>query len=148
MYMYCIRYRRICFSSLSTCVVFFILFGLRLVSCVPYVASFSGLSILDCPLRFSLTFIIFILFLWQSMVVNVREIMAAGLTVINTTINHQLCRRLNKKWSHVLFFDESLLDWKGCVRVYRGQMERFNDYYVREHDKFGGRSGMKWRRAT
>jgi hypothetical protein len=27
------------------------------VSCVPYVAIFSGLSIMDCPLRYSLTFI-------------------------------------------------------------------------------------------
>ena len=32
-------------------------FCLSLVSCVPGVASFSGLSILDCPFRFSLTFI-------------------------------------------------------------------------------------------
>ena len=27
------------------------------VSCVSYIASFSGLSIIDCPLRYSLTFI-------------------------------------------------------------------------------------------
>ena len=141
---------------------FFVFFCLRLVSCI-YVASFCGLSIIDCPLRFSLTFIIFILFLWQSMVIklvvpskphfcqfldivlvlNVHEIMAAGLTVINTTINHQLCRRLNKnvvmcRWISV----HSLLDSNGCVRVYQRQMERFNDYYVREHDKFGGRRRM------
>jgi hypothetical protein len=30
---------------------------LCLVSCVPYVVSFSGFSILDCPFVFSLTFI-------------------------------------------------------------------------------------------
>ena len=35
----------------------FVLFCLRPVSCVPIVASFSGLSILDCPIIFSLTFI-------------------------------------------------------------------------------------------
>ena len=40
------------------CVVFFLFFFcLRLVSCVPNVTSFSGLSILHCPLLFSLTFI-------------------------------------------------------------------------------------------
>ena len=32
---------------------FFLLFCLRLVSCVPNVASFSELSILDCPFGFS-----------------------------------------------------------------------------------------------
>jgi hypothetical protein len=36
--------------SNTYCVVFFILFVLRLVSCVPNVASFSKLSILDCSL--------------------------------------------------------------------------------------------------
>jgi hypothetical protein len=44
------------FAVLLSCVYCFVC--LRPVSCVPYVASFSGLSILDCPLTFlSLSFI-------------------------------------------------------------------------------------------
>ena len=35
------------------CVVFFVLFVFRLVICVPNVANFSGLAILECPLGFS-----------------------------------------------------------------------------------------------
>jgi uncharacterized membrane protein len=40
-------------------VVFLVCFS---SSCVPYVASFSGLSICDCPIRYSLTFVLLIVF--------------------------------------------------------------------------------------
>ena len=43
--------------SLVFCVVIFCFVCLRPVSCVPNVASLSGLSILDCLIGFSLTFI-------------------------------------------------------------------------------------------
>ena len=33
-------------------------FWVVFLSCVPYVASFSGLSVYDCPFRYSLTFVI------------------------------------------------------------------------------------------
>jgi len=37
------------YGNLTYCVVFFFIVCLRLVSCVPNVVSFSGLSIFDCP---------------------------------------------------------------------------------------------------
>jgi hypothetical protein len=41
----------------SFCVAFFCFVCLRLMSCVPNYASFSGLSVVDCPFSFSLAFI-------------------------------------------------------------------------------------------
>ena len=43
-----------CLTHIELCLFFMFVFVL---SCVPYVASFSGLSVFDCPLRYSLTFI-------------------------------------------------------------------------------------------
>ena len=37
--------------------ILYCVFVFSLSSCVPYVASFSGLSFFDCPFRYSLTFI-------------------------------------------------------------------------------------------
>ena len=45
------------FFSFLCCVFVFCFVCFHSVYCVPDVASFSGLSIRDCPLRFSLTFI-------------------------------------------------------------------------------------------
>jgi len=38
--------------TIAYCVVFFVLFYFRFVSCVPNVASFYGLSVLDSPFSF------------------------------------------------------------------------------------------------
>ena len=47
---------------------------LRPVSCVPNVASFSVLSILDCPLRFSLTFIYRLVMPLEDNIGNAKQI--------------------------------------------------------------------------
>ena len=65
------------------CVVFLFSFS---SSCVNYVASFSGLSILLLPLRYSLTLIIYFI---------TRSLKYAGLSVILNKITYLFCLILN-----------------------------------------------------